>query len=275
NLAHVVAHAGLNQEAHWQYFKEETAEAQVLADLDAWAQAHDEGETSTGEEAQSGNAGDSDPAEVTNETIEGFDVDAYLPVEGKEAEEAKEHLQDVENALDALKEKGLDVPDADDVKREIAALNQPLGDEELPPPPNRPARERHAYRKILDHAVRRAAGTILRRLDIPEGTDLVDAVGKGEEESNVEVVLRMLNRRVNAAVGHDDDTEGRNEWPLTTLKAAKEQVSAVRDAVLADIADTTAYSAADTPNDPPTEGDEEETGSEWSDLDDFEWGDPF
>jgi superfamily II DNA or RNA helicase len=193
NLAHVVAHAGLNQEEHWQYFKEETEEAQVLADLDAWAAAQEEEESASADDGLSKSARDSDPAEVTRETIEGFDVDAYLPVEGADAEEAKEHLRDVENALDALKEKGLDVPDTEEFKREIAALNRPLGDEELPPPPNRPARERHAYRKILDHAVRRAAGTILRRLDVPEGTDLVDAVGQGDEQSNVEVVIRMLN----------------------------------------------------------------------------------
>jgi hypothetical protein len=212
---------------------------------------------------------------VTRETIEGFDVDAYLPVEGEDAEEAKEHLQDVEDALDALKEKGLDVPDADAFKREIAALNQPLGDEELPPPPNRPARERHAYRKILDHAVRRAAGTLLRRLDIPEGTDLVDAVGKGEEESNVEVVIRMLNRRVNAAVGRDNDAEGRNAWPLAALKAAKEAVPDVRDAVRADIEAATDYSADAAATDRATGDEEGGTDGEWSDLDDFEWGDPF
>jgi superfamily II DNA or RNA helicase len=275
NLAHVVAHAGLNQDEHWQYFKEETEEAQVLADLDAWAQAHEDEEASASEEGKSRSSSDSDPAEVTRETIEGFDVDAYLPVEGEDAEEAKKHLQDVEAALDALKEKGLDVPDADAFKREIAALNQPLGDEELPPPPNRPARERHAYRKILDHAVRRAAGTILHRLDVPEGTDLVDAVGQGDEQSNVEVVIRTLNRRVNAAVGRDNDTDGRNDWPLAALKEAKEAVSDVRDAVLADIEAATEYSAEDASDDPSTEEADDRNRGEWSDLDDFEWGDPF
>jgi superfamily II DNA/RNA helicase len=275
NLAHVVAHAGLNQEEHWQYFKEETEEAQVLADLDAWAAAQEEEESASADDGLSKSARDSDPAEVTRETIEGFDVDAYLPVEGADAEEAKEHLRDVENALDALKEKGLDVPDTEEFKREIAALNRPLGDEELPPPPNRPARERHAYRKILDHAVRRAAGTILRRLDVPEGTDLVDAVGQGDEQSNVEVVIRMLNRRVNAAVGRDDDTDGRNAWPLAALKAAKEHVTDVRDAVLADIADATSYSADDPSGSAASEDEPDGTNDEWTDLDDFEWGDPF
>jgi len=215
---------------------------------------------------------------VTREEIEGFDVDAYLPVEGEDAEEAKEHLQDVENALDALKEKGLDVPDADAFRQEIAALNQPLGDEELPPPPNRPARERQAYRKILDHAVRRAAGTILHRLDIPDGTDLVDAVGKGEEQSNIEVVIRMLNRRVNAAVDCDDDIKGRNEWPLAVLKEAKANVSNVRDSVLADIEAATEYNVSSPPEAAPERAHDEDDNSaseDWDDLDDFEWGDPF
>jgi hypothetical protein len=274
NLAHVVAHAGLNQEGHWQYFKHETEEAQVLADLDAWAQAHDEETADDADTESSQSRSESDPAEVTSEEIEGFDVDAYLPVEGAEAEEAKEHLDDVEQALDALKEKGLDVPDADDLKQEIVERNQPLGDEDLPPPPNRPARERHAYRKILNHAVRRAAGTILHRLDIPEGNDLVEAVGRGEEESNIEVVIRMLHRRVNAAMERDDETEGRNEWPLSALTEAKEQVPAVRDAVLDHIESETEY-VLDRPSE---DGGQDEGPSRldktW-DADEVEWGDPF
>jgi len=279
NLAHVVAHAGLNQDEHWQYFKHETEEAQVLADLEARqlsGTAHDEEASARSDDASSSQPRGTDPAEVTSEEIEGFDVDAYLPVEGPDAEETKEHLDDMERALDALKEKGLDVPDPDALKQEIAALNQPLGDEELPPPPNRPARERRAYRKILNHAVRRAAGTILHRLDVPEGTDLVGPVGTGDEESNVEVVIRLLHRRVNAAVGRDDNSDGRNDWPLAALKEAKTHVSEVRDAVLADITAATDYAAPDAPEraSPHDNADEPADGT-WDDIDDFEWGDPF
>ena len=279
NLAHVVAHAGLNQEGHWQYFKHETEEAQVLADLDAWAQAHDEDGAGETGESKSRDRSESDPAEVTSEEIEGFDVDAYLPVEGAEAEEAEEHLNDVEEALDALEEQGLDVPDADAIKQEIAARNQPLGDEDLPPPPNRPARERNAYRKILNHAVRRAAGIILHRLDIPEGDDFVEAVGTGKEESNIEVVLRMLHRRVNAAMNRNDETEGRNEWPLAALKEAKEAVSDVRGAVLDHIETETEYRTG-APSDAgsASKTDEREqdrrTDDAWE-ADDVDWGDPF
>ena len=278
NLAHVVAHAGLNQEGHWQYFKHETEEAQVLADLDVWAQAHDEDGAGETGESKSRDCSESDPAEVTSEEIEGFDVDAYLPVEGTEAEEAQAHLDDVERALDALEKQGLDVPDADDIKQEIAARNQPLGDEDLPPPPNRPARERHAYRKILNHAVRRAAGTILHRLDIPEGDDLVAAVGTGEEESNIEVVIRMLHRRVNAAMGRDDETEGRNEWPLAALKDAKTHVLDVRDAVLDRIETATEYAVNASPEGASSyedeQTDDDRTEDMW-DADDVDWGDPF
>ena len=278
NLAHVVAHAGLNQEGHWQYFKHETEEAQVLADLDVWAQAHDEDGAGETGESKSRDCSESDPAEVTSEEIEGFDVDAYLPVEGTEAEEAQAHLDDVERALDALEKQGLDVPDADDIKQEIAARNQPLGDEDLPPPPNRPARERHAYRKILNHAVRRAAGTILHRLDIPEGDDLVAAVGTGEEESNIEVVIRMLHRRVNAAMGRNDETEGRNEWPLAALKDAKTHVLDVRDAVLDRIETATEYGVDASPEGASSyedeQTDDDRTEDMW-DADDVDWGDPF
>ncbi|MFB6232135.1 MAG: DEAD/DEAH box helicase family protein [Salinibacter sp.] len=281
NLAHVVAHAGLNQEGHWQYFKHETEEAQVLADLDAWAQAHDEEAAQESATESSQGRSESDPAEVTSEEIEGFDVDTYLPVEGAEAEETREHLDDVEEALDALEEKGLDVPDADAIKQEIVERNQPLGDEDLPPPPNRPARERHAYRKILNHAVRRAAGTVLHRLNIPEGDDLVGTVGTGEEESNIEVVLRMLHRRVNAAMGRDDGTDGRNDWPLAVLKDAKDRVPDARDAVLDRIESATEYRVDGAQGDGARDdegGQKGSTGSAddtWTAADDFEWGDPF
>ena len=272
NLAHVVAHAGLNQEAHWQYFKNETEEAQVQADLaapemDGTDEASDESDSDATTQAD-----DADPAEVTKETIEGFDVDAYLPVEA-DADEAESHLQDMEQALDALREKGLDVPDADDIKEEIATLNQPLGDEDLPPPANRPARERRAYRKILNNAVRRAAGTILRRLDVPDDADLADAVGQGDEESRVEVVIRLLHRRINAAVGRDDDTEGRNDWPLAALKAAKSHVVEVRDAVMSDL--SAALSESDRPADDASADEasgRDASGDAW---DDVEWGNPF
>jgi superfamily II DNA/RNA helicase len=274
NLAHVVAHAGLNQEAHWQYFKNETEAAQVQADLAAPGldEADDASEGSDSEQRQQDD--DTDPAEVTKETIEGFDVDAYLPVE-EDAAEAEAHLQDVEQALDALREKGLDVPDADAIRQEIADRNRPLGDEDLPPPPNRPARERRAYRTILNNAVRRAAGTILRRLDLPDDADLADAVGRGNEDSRVEVVIRLLHRRVNAAVGRNDNSEGRNDWPLDALKAARRHVADVRDTVQADIA--AAVEGADsTDAAPDAEGATSGPAhDDWTDLDDFEWGDPF
>jgi superfamily II DNA or RNA helicase len=276
NLAHVVAHAGLNQDEHWHYFKNETEEAQVLADLDAWARAQAD---STGPERdrEASSRSDTDPAEVTREEIEGFDVDAYLPVEGAEAEEAQEDLDKMEAALDDLREKGLDVPDADDIKQDIVARNQPLGDEDLPPPPNRPARERHAYRKILNHAVRRAAGTILHRLDLPSDDALVGAVGRGDEANNIEIVIRLLHRRVNEAMGRaDEDAEGRNEWPLAALKDAKEHVPAIRDAVLADVSDETSYGPADEADSAdPTSADETEDESAAWDAKDVDWGDPF
>jgi len=281
NLAHVVAHAGLNQEDHWQYFKHETEEAQVLADLNAWAQAHEEDRSQDTEDHGGRDQSESDPAEVTSEEIEGFDVDAYLPVDGAEAEAAQDDFDAMAEALDNLREKGLDVPDANALKQEIVERNHPLGDEDLPPPPNRPARERKAYRKILNHAVRRAAGTVLHRLGVSEGDDLVDAVGTGEETTNVEVVIRMLHRRVNAAVGRNDETEGRNEWPLAALKDAREAVPAVRDAVLAHIRRET-----DIGGEPPadaTEADDSDdstgdapggTDVGWN-ADAVDWGNPF
>jgi superfamily II DNA or RNA helicase len=274
NLAHVVAHAGLNQDEHWRYFKNETEEAQVLADLDAWAHAQDEpGDAPDRDGEGSAGRSDADPAEVTREEIEGFDVDAYLPVEGAEAAEAQADLKDMEAALDRLRKKGLDVPDADAITQDIVARNQPLGDEDLPPPPNRPARERHAYRTILNHAVHRAAGTILHRLDLPSDDALVGAVGRGTEQTNIEVVIRLLHRRVNEAMDRaDEDVEGRNGWPLAALKEAKDRVPTIRDAVLDEIEHETGGGSEAPESAPDADGDGED--EEW-DADEVDWGNPF
>ena len=278
NLAHVVAHAGLNQEELWGYFKNEVEEAEILADIDAVdmdaAGADEDGGPDVDDaENASTQQRNEDPPEVTREEIEGFDVDAYLPVE--EADEARRRLQQMEEALDALREKGLNVPDADDLKQQIAAMNRPMGDEDLPAPPTRPDRERHAYRTILDHAVKRAAGTVLHRLDIPAGSaldaDLAEAVGSGDEDSNYEVVIRLLNRTLNRAMGKpvgDGAPSGRNEWLVGELKAAKQEVPAARDRVAERIRAETNYTNSD-------DADDEADSSGDAVWDDVDWGEPF
>jgi hypothetical protein len=254
-------------------------EAEILADIDAVdmdAAGADEDGGPDGGDADNASAQqrDEDPPEVTREEIEGFDVDAYLPVE--EADEARRRLQQMEEALDALQEKGLNVPDADDLKQQIAAMNRPMGDEDLPAPATRPDRERHAYRTILDHAVKRAAGTVLHRLDIPAGSaldaDLAEAVGSGDEDSNYEVVIRLLNRTLNRAMGKpvgDGAPSGRNEWLVDELKAAKQEVPAARDRVAERIRAATSYTGSG-------DADDEETDSSGDAVwDDVDWGEPF
>jgi len=288
NLAHVVAHAGLNQAERWSYFKNEVEEAEILADIAAVEMDGVAGEASDGEEDGNGSGSapparrDPDPPEVTREEIEGFDIDAFLPVE--EADDARERLQQMEEALEALREKGLNVPDAADLKRQIAEMNRPMGDEDFPPPPTRPDRERHAYRTILDHAVKRAAGTILYRLGLPAGDerddDLVAAVGQGDESTNYEVVIRLLNRTLNRAMGKtagDDRDEGRNAWLIGELKAAKQEVAAARNAVMETIVGATDYDEGrgergEEASDVPGTSRSEDGDEVWGGVD---WGEPF
>jgi hypothetical protein len=167
-----------------------------------------------------------------------------------------------------LKAKGLNVPDAEALKRQILQMNQPIGAGELPPPSNRPDLERQAYRQILNNEVKRAAGTVLHALGIDgSASDLVPAVGKGTEQSNIEVVIRMLHRRVNRAMDRDTGPDGRNAWLQDELRAAKQRVPEIRDAVIAAIASATGYAMA--------AADESAADDAWDDLDDFDWGEPF
>ena len=278
NVAHVVAHAGLNQEALWGYFKDEIEEANILNDWTDWDDAQDEsddGHSSEGTERRD----PSIPPEVTRERIEGFDVDAYLPVDA-DAEEAEAHLQQMADALEGLREQGLNVPDAEALQEEIAALNAPLADADFPPPPTRPDEERNAYRTVLDHAVKRAAGTILRALDLSDGSELVDAgLGDGSKSSNFAVVIRRLNRTVNRAMGYEDaSSSGRNDWLLDDLKTAKHKVPAMRDAVLNDIRTALGHESSIQEAPPTTDADDSardnEEGADTT-IDDFDWGQPF
>jgi len=264
----VVTHAGLNQAERWDYFKHEVDEAAILADIDAWE--HGEEGRGNGEEGESGGKREpSDPPEVTSETIEGVDIDTYLPVSGADAEETKERLQQMDAILADLKAKGLNVPDADALKRQILQMNQPIGAGELSPPSNRPDLERQAYRNILNNAVKRAAGTVLHALGIDgSADDLVPAVGKGVEQSNIEVIIRMLHRRVNRAMDRGGEPGGRNAWMQEELRAAKQRVPALRDGVVETIESATDYRTGEEA--PP-----DENAAGWDDLEDFDWGEPF
>jgi superfamily II DNA/RNA helicase len=268
NIAHVVTHAGLNQAERWDYFKHEVDEAAILADIDAWEDGEERRE-STEESERGGTRAPSDPPEVTSETIEGVDIDTYLPVSGADAEETKERLEQMDEILADLKAKGLNVPDADVLKRQILQMNQPVGVGELPPPSNRPDLERQAYRQILNNEVKRAAGTVLHALGIDgSADDLVAVVGKGTERSNIEVIIRMLHRRVNRAMDRGSEPDGRNAWMQDELRAAKQRVPAIRDGVIETIESVTDHrTTSDAPADDSAPG--------WDDLDDFDWGEPF
>jgi superfamily II DNA or RNA helicase len=277
NIAHVVTHAGLNQAARWNYFKHEVDEAAILADIDAWTDRDKEGEGEK-EQGREKRREPSDPPEVTSEYIEGFDVDMYLPVSGADAEEAKEQLQQMDKILADLEAKGLSVPDAGALRRQIIQMNQPIGAGTLPPPPNRPDLERQAYRRILNNEVKRAAGTVLHALGIDgSAADLVSAIGQGDEQNNIEVVIRTLHRRLNRLMNKDASQSDRNAWLQDELRTAKRHVPALRDSVIAAIEAVTSYRPSDeiAPEDPtegPTSGG---AASSWDDLEGFDWGEPF
>jgi hypothetical protein len=80
-------------------------------------------------------------------------------------------------------------------------------------------------------------------------------------------------------MGRDDETEGRNEWPLAALKEAKETVSDVRGAVLDHIETETEYrtsapSDAGSASKTDERGQDRRTDDAWE-ADDVDWGDPF
>jgi len=236
NIAHVVDHVGLDLDERWDYFKREEEQARILRDLDDVGE-----EAGEGHDRETGDRNEQ-RGEVTSEVIDGFDIDVFVNIPGVNLDAVGQDIENLEAVIESLRSQGVDVPDAEDLKSEIMRRNQPTGAGDMPAPNNRPDRERQARRKKLDKTVKTAAGRIIQSMNIDgRGTDLVDAVGKGEESSNYEVVIRSLHRNLNRAMGKDESNSRRNSWLVDEFRQAEAKLDVVEDELVAQIEEATSY----------------------------------
>jgi superfamily II DNA or RNA helicase len=231
NVAHVVSHVGLNLDPLWHDFKREvcdTGEAETVA----------EGETrETAEREREEDPEREDPPEAIREEIARYEIDTFLPAEPEERAALEEALT---RPVPPAPEGGSEpLPD---LRALLAAMRRRAPETPAAFPVQRPDLERHEFRQLLAATVRKAAGRVLTEIGLGGGTELVPLAGKGEERSNYEVVVRLLNRHVNRAAGRPETGSDRLNWSIEECRAAlrlvegaaetarRELAQAIRDA---------------------------------------------
>src|SRR5439155_17963604 len=190
NVAHVVGHVGLNQGELWGYFKNETAEARILQEIEAL-----EAEELLPKEEREpfDERPEFERPEVTFEEIARFDVDTFLPAPAEERQRFEQELGVVEQIVGGWQERGISLPH---VREVLQHLHAPAEAAPVLLPVTRPDLERHEYRKLLAAAVQKAAGRVANELGLGPGLELVPLLGRGGEKSNYQAVIRLINHRL-------------------------------------------------------------------------------
>jgi hypothetical protein len=231
NVAHVVAHTGLNLDPLWIYFKEETIQAAILHEIEEFGE---EDETA-GVDRERTKGDDIEDPTVTFEEIARFDVDTFLPIGGPDPAKLEEILALAQQALSPLEKQGIAVPNL----RELIRRSRTRPEEQaVVVPVVRPDLERHEYRRLLARQVQKAAGRVALETDLGPGRELVPLLGRGDERGNYQVVIRMVNHAINRRLGKPESGSDRVSWSLAEIqqglrdvdRAAREVQDAIRGA---------------------------------------------
>jgi superfamily II DNA or RNA helicase len=250
NLAHVVSHAGLNLGYLWEFYKHETRDAAIAAYIDQlfWNDEPEDDELLEADE-QLDFENEQLQAEVTNEIIEGFDVDSFLPV--AIADDLQQQIRRVETFKATIKGKSFRDygrrQERASREKQIRSGQNSHGNtshpRRVPPPPestlplpfNRPDVERKQHRLWLHKDVQRAAGFVMWMLKMDEADSHLSFIGADEERiprSNYEAVVSVLQREVNRAMGKDEHCSNRNDWTLEELRQARWKVREARQQLI-------------------------------------------
>jgi len=217
NVAHVVGHVGLNQDELWGYFKNETAEARILQEIEAL-----EAEELLPKEEREpfDERPEFERPEVTFEEIARFDVDTFLPAPAEERQRFEQELGVVEQIVGGWQERGISLPH---VREVLQHLHAPAEAAPVLLPVTRPDLERHEYRKLLAATVQKAAGRVANELGLGPGLEVVPLLGRGDEKSNYQVVIRLINHRLNRRMNKPESGSERGDWTLAEIQAAVRQ----------------------------------------------------
>jgi DNA repair protein RadD len=234
NVAHVVSHVGLNLDSLWGYFKQETHEAGLLEALEA-AETVEKPEKEREEEAER------DPLalpEVIREEIARYAIDTFLPVPPEERARYEADLAHPPSPEEGGLERVVRLPDLRALMRAMkwqASVARQALEDPVVVSTNRPDVERHEFRQLLAARVRKAAGRVMADLGLGPGTELVPLAGKGEEKTNYQVVIRLVNRHLNGATGKPPTGSDRLHWTLDECRQALLHVDAAAEATERDL----------------------------------------
>lgn len=220
NVAHVVGHVGLNQDELWSYFKNETAEARILQEIEA---LETEEPLPKEEREPFDELPRADLPEVTFEEIVRFDIDTFLPTPPEDRQRFEQELGVVEKIVGGWQERGLSMPHVREVLQQLRA---PAEAQPVTLPVTRPDLERHEYRKLLAATIQKAAGRVANELGLGPGRELVPVLGRGDEKNNYQVVIRLVNHRLNRHMDKPETGSERGDWTLAEIQAALKQVDA-------------------------------------------------
>jgi len=193
NIAEIVTHVGLNQQENWQDFTR-------FDELDR-SKFVDSGDSSESEgEGPERIRRAREEMVVHEEEGVSFDAAGYQPGFIDAYREAIQQFLQKEMKPRA-EELGIDLEGIEYLLEEFGELPD-FSEEDIQRIPIRPDRERNQYKKILNSRVKGAGARLLLELGFDfQGKDLIDIAGDGDERNNVQVVMRLLNRAVNKAIG--------------------------------------------------------------------------
>jgi superfamily II DNA or RNA helicase len=243
NVAYVITHKGLNLDRWWQDYKEQRREAAVLQAIadeedledDSPPAAEIKEERPPGEpvlplEARS---------KVLDEVISHYDVDSLLSIDAGVRAQAGRRVEPYEvdllrRQIDDLRRRGLPIPDLDEMIESQQARYASASGYAL----NRTQVERRGLLLELRDRFRRSTAGVLAELRLDyKGRDLVPLVGKGDERSNYEVIIRLMQRTLNERL-ELPNREGRRNWSRDDLRAALRLIGDVRTVTLGAVRET-------------------------------------
>jgi len=194
NISEIVTHIGLNQQENWQDFTRfDELDRSKFVDL---------GGINEGTEDENSGRAKKFRQEMVVHEEEGvsFDTASYRPDFINAYREAIQQFLQKEMEPRA-EELGIDLEGIAYFLEEFAELPD-FNEDEVSRIPVRPDRKRNQYKRILNSRVKGAGARILSELGYEfHRRDLIDIAGDGDERNNVQVVMRLLNRAVNKAIG--------------------------------------------------------------------------
>lgn len=215
NLAHIVSHIGLNLDRLWNAFRDELRDPASYHDPaapptdEATRQTVFTNKNDLAEDDADGEERTIPIPKASREEIAEFAIDSFVPLTTPSQDPASPMPPPQAFAPAPARQ-----PVA---PQHATAPRAPL----QPPSLNRPDRLRRDIKNHLAQTCRKIAGQLLQNLHLKPTDNLIPLMGKGDEKTNFEVLIRLVNRELNQAMGKDPSHSQRDSWTLDELTEAQ------------------------------------------------------